>query len=58
MVHRNLRQAYLQEVGLTQISGDRDFLKFFLSFFLSFLSAGRISIQSRFHNRFQVVLHE
>ena len=24
MVSRNFRQAYLQEVGLAQISGDRD----------------------------------
>ena len=31
MVSRNFRQAYLQEVGLTQISGDRDFLNIFSS---------------------------
>ena len=29
MVFRNLRQAYLQEMGLTQISGDHDFLLIF-----------------------------
>ena len=31
MVSRNFCQAYLQEVGLTQILGDHDFLNIFFS---------------------------
>ena len=31
MVSHNFRQAYLQEVGLTQISGDYDFCNIFFS---------------------------
>ena len=45
MVCRNLHQAYLQEVSLTQISGDHDFLMCFFSQHDIF--------QGRFHNRFQ-----
>jgi hypothetical protein len=29
MVYRNLRQAHLQEVGLTKIPGDHDFFNIF-----------------------------
>ena len=48
MVCRNLRQAYLQEVGLTQISWDHFFI-------FIFTSAWQISCRflSRFLNRFQ-----
>ena len=50
MVCRNLRHAYLQEVGLTQISGDHDFYLF--CFFFKFFSE-LDKFEGRFHNKFQ-----
>ena len=50
MVSRNFCQAYLQEVGLTQISGDHDFFNIFEHDRFQDKFQGRI--YNRFYNRF------
>ena len=60
-VSRNFCQAYLQEVGLTQILGDRDFFNIFFSrinFKTNFraISVTHFRIDSRTDKHHQVVL--
>jgi hypothetical protein len=61
MVYRNLRQAHLQEVGLTKILGDHDFFNIFSSkidFMTYYMANSRIESKtnSRIDKHHQIIL--